>query len=75
MNCILCKGDLEKTTTTYMTDHNNCYSIIKNVPCTKCTQCGEVYLNGVTVRQMEGIIKRLRAALTELAVVDYTQTA
>lgn len=75
MNCFLCKGDLEKSTTTYMTDYNNCYIIIKNVPCRKCTQCGEVYLNGVTVQKIEEIIKRLKAALTEIAVVDFTQAA
>ena len=75
MNCFLCKGDLEKSTTTYMTDYNNCYIIIKNVPCTKCTQCGKVYLNGVTVQKIESIVEGLRAALTEIAVVDFTQAA
>ena len=53
MTCFLCKGDLEKTTTTYMTEYHNCYIIIKNVPCTKCTQCGEEYLNGTTLQKIE----------------------
>lgn len=75
MNCFLCKGDLENSTTTYMTDYNNCYIIIKNVPCTKCAQCGEVYLNGITVQKIEEIIKKLKAVLTEIAVVDFTQAA
>lgn len=75
MSCLLCKGDLEKSTTTYMTDYSNCNIIIKNVPCTKCTQCGEVYLNGVTFQKIEVIIQKLRAALTEIAVVDFTLAA
>ena len=50
MTCFLCKGDVEKSTTTYMTEYNSCYIIIKNVPCTKCTQCGEEFLNGVTLQ-------------------------
>lgn len=75
MTCFMCKGDLEKSTTTYMTDYNGCYIIIKNVPCTKCTQCGEVYLNGVTVQKIESITLKLKAVLTEIAIVDYTQAA
>ena len=43
MTCFMCKGMLEKSTTTYMTECNGCYIIIKNVPCKKCTQCGEEY--------------------------------
>ncbi len=31
--CFTCKGDIEKTTTTYMTEYDGCYIIIKNVPC------------------------------------------
>ena len=31
MTCFLCKGDVEKSTTTYMTEYNSCYIIIKNV--------------------------------------------
>ena len=41
MNCFSCKGSLQESTTTYMTEYNGCYIIIKNVPCRKCTQCGE----------------------------------
>ena len=75
MTCFLCKGDLEKTTTTYMTEYHNCYIIIKNVPCTKCTQCGEEYLNGTTLQKIEGILKKLKTTLTEFAVVDYNNAA
>ena len=75
MTCFLCKGDLEKTTTTYMTEYHNCYIITKNVPCTKCTQCGEEYLNGTTLQKIEGILKKLKTMLTEFAVVDYNNAA
>ena len=68
-------SDLKESTTTYMTDFNGSYIIIKNVPCTQCTQCGEVYLNGATLMKIEKILERLKSALTEIAVVDYTQLA
>ncbi len=38
MTCFYCKGDVETSTTTYMTDYQGCYIIIKNVPCEKCSQ-------------------------------------
>ena len=41
MTCFYCKGNIESSTTTYMTDYQGCYIIIKNVPCEKCSQCGE----------------------------------
>lgn len=75
MTCFLCKGNLEESTTTYMTDYNGCYIIIKNVPCTKCTQCGEVYLNGVIVQKIESIMEKLKSVLTEIAVIDFTHAA
>lgn len=31
MNCFLCRGNVEKSTITYMTEYNNRYIIIKNV--------------------------------------------
>ena len=55
--------------------HNGCYMIIKNVPCTKCTQCGEEYLNGATLQNIEHILETLKNMLTEIAVVDYRKAA
>ena len=75
MTCFVCKGHVEKTLTTYMTEHNGCYIIIKNVPCKKCTQCGEEFLNGLTLQKIETILGKLKALLTEFVVVDYNNAA
>lgn len=75
MTCFYCKGDTDFSTTTYMTDYKGCYIIIKNVPCQKCSQCGEEYLSGDTLEKIEEIIHKLKGLLTEIAVVDYTQAA
>ncbi len=66
---------MEQATTTYMTEYNNCYIIIKNVPCKKCTQCGEEFINGVTLENIEKILEKLKDALTEIAVIDYNTAA
>mgnify|MGYP000005071311 CR=1 FL=1 len=75
MVCFTCKGDVKKSTTTYMTEINSCYIIIKNVPCTKCSQCGEEYLNGCTMQKIETIIAKMKNMLTELAIIDFTKAA
>ncbi len=75
MTCFTCKGNVVKTTTSYMTEYNGCFIIIKNVPCSKCTQCGEEYLNGATLQKIESILEKLKSVLTEIAVVDYTKAA
>lgn len=75
MICFSCKGNVEKSITTYMTEYNGCYIIIKNVPCTKCSQCGEEFLNGVTLKKIEIILDKLKSILTEIAVVDFNTAA
>lgn len=69
--CFYCKGDLIESTTTYMEDLGNCIVIIKNVPCNKCSQCGEVSYNGTVMKQIENIISKLQNSLTEIAVVNF----
>ncbi len=75
MICFMCKGDIQKSITSYMTEYNGRYIIIKNVPCSKCMQCGEEYLNGTTLEKIEGILEKLKSVLTEIAVVDYNNAA
>ncbi|MCD8124408.1 MAG: type II toxin-antitoxin system MqsA family antitoxin [Lachnospiraceae bacterium] len=75
MTCFYCKGNVEESTTTYMTDCKNCYIIIKNVPCEKCTQCGEEYISGDVLEKIENIIRQLKGMLTEIAVIDFRQAA
>ena len=75
MTCFYCKVNVQPATTTYMTDYNGCYIIIKNVPCEKCTQCGEEYLTGETLQNIENIIKQINGMLAEIAVADYQKTA
>ncbi len=76
MRCTCCKtGNMEESRTTYFAQLENCYVIIENVPCKKCTQCGEEYLNGVTLKKIERIISQVKKLLTEVAIIDYTKAA
>lgn len=57
MTCFYCKGNIESSTTTYMTDYQGCYIIIKNVPCEKCSQWEEYLNGGETLERMKKLFK------------------
>jgi len=72
MKCFYCKGDMAEGVTTHVADLGSCVIIIRNVPCLKCTQCGETSYIGTVVKQIEGIIDLMQTSLTEIAVVNYS---
>ena len=69
--CFFCKGNMTESTSNYMLDLDGHFIIIKNVPCHKCTQCGEVSYSGTTVARIEAIVEKLKDALAEVAIVDF----
>lgn len=71
MKCFFCKGDMLEGTTTHVADLGKCIIIIRNVPCLKCTQCGETSYIGTVVKQIEEIIDLMQTSLTEVAIVNY----
>lgn len=75
MTCFFCKGEMHPSTTTYMEDLGSCIVIIKNVPCNKCSQCGEVSYSGTTIKRIEEIVAQLKGSLTEIAVINYANVA
>lgn len=72
MTCFFCKGNMIESTTTCVAELGNCIVVIKNVPCLKCDQCGEVFVNGEVAARLEQIVAGFEKALTEIAVVNYT---
>lgn len=72
MNCFFCKGDMQESTTTYFEQLENSIIIIKNVPCFKCSQCGEIAYTAAVSERIEEITAQLEKALTEIAVVNYS---
>lgn len=71
MNCFLCKGTLKEQTTNFMTDVDNCFIIVKNVPSLVCPQCGEVSYTDEVAAKLERIVKAVRQAVSEVAIVNY----
>lgn len=75
MKCFYCKADMEKSTTTYVCELKNCIVIIKNVPCMKCTQCGETAFSGDIAKRIDEILDNFQKIMTEVAIVDFSISA
>ena len=72
MTCIFCKGNMTSDTTTDFTDLKTCIVVVRNVPCHKCVQCGEVAYDFNVGEQVEQIIDELRGSLMEVAIINYS---
>ena len=76
MKCLSCKsGNMEESTTTYTAGVKNCILIIKNVPCMKCEQCGEVLYNADILEKIDDIIAMAEKMASEVSIIDYSKVA
>jgi len=75
MRCPFCKGNMVDDITTDFTDLKTSMIIIKNVPCQKCSQCGEVAYDLEVGERLEMIVDSLKDSLMEVAIVKYSDTA
>ena len=75
MRCPLCKGTMVDEIATDFTDLKTCMIIVENVPCQKCSQCGEVAYALEVGERLEAIIDGLKDSLMEVAIVKYSDRA
>jgi len=61
--------------TTDVTDLKSSVIIIRNVPCHKCSQCGEVSFTLDVSERLEEIVDALRESVAEVAIIQYSDTA
>lgn len=66
---------MEESTTTYTAVLKNCILIIKNVPCMKCEQCGEVLYNADILEKIDDIIAMTEKMASEVSIIDYSKVA
>lgn len=74
MKCFFCKGELTDGTTTHVVTLDKCIVIVKNVPCTRCAQCGEAYFDDEVAQQLERIVEAVKnSIMSEVAIIEYSQ--
>ena len=71
--CTFCGGKTELSVTEYIEKQGNYIVIIKNVPCKKCSQCGEEYFSTEVIEALEKILDTIEYISSELTVtvIDY----
>ncbi|MCI8829832.1 MAG: type II toxin-antitoxin system MqsA family antitoxin [Lachnospiraceae bacterium] len=71
-----CKyGEMKEAVTTYFTHFNNCYVIIENVPCLKCGQCGEEFINTSVAEKIDDILDSIEKIASRIFILDYAKAA
>ena len=76
MNCLICKsGNMIEEKTTYFAQLENCYVIIENVPCYKCTQCGETVFSASVMEKIDDILDKVQNIASKIFIMDYAKAA
>ena len=76
MRCMICRSNsVEESKNTYFAQLDNCYVIIENVPCIKCTQCGEVMYSASTLEKIDRILDTVQSYASKLLIMDYAKAA
>ncbi len=73
MSCFFCKGTLSESVTAHMIELPHCVLVVKNVPCRRCSQCGEVVLDSDVIEELDILASKFEGSTTEIAVVNYMQ--
>ena len=76
MKCLSCKmEEMQEATNPYFVKLSNCYVIIENVPCYKCSQCGEVSYKASVLEKIDEILEKLEHIASKIFILDYNQAA
>lgn len=66
-----CKGEMGNGFTNHIVNYTECIIIIKNVPCEKCEQCGEVVYSDEVVTRLEKIVNQVKSIVSVVAIFEY----
>lgn len=76
MRCLACKNEtMIDSTTTYFSHLPNCYLIIENVPCKKCSQCGEEVFSMSVMARIDEIIASVQKLASKVCIMEYKAAA
>lgn len=74
MNCFTYgSSHMIETTTIYVEKLKNGILIIKNVPCKKCSQCGEELFSMTIIKEIENLSKQAEKIISEVMIIDYNK--
>ena len=70
MNCFTCGSNhMIEATTIYVEKLENGILIAKNVPCKKCSQCGEEFFSMAIMKEIERLSKQAGKIISEVMII------
>lgn len=68
--CPMCGGSVTEGTTTFSVDSDDHLVVVRHVPATCCSLCGESWLDDGIAEEMENIVRDARVRRSQLEVID-----
>ncbi|MCR5236309.1 MAG: type II toxin-antitoxin system MqsA family antitoxin [Lachnospiraceae bacterium] len=76
MRCQVCnEGNLVEGKKSYFIELENCYVIIKKVPCYICDHCGEAVFSQEVLDRIDLILKKIDNMSRKILITDYANAA
>lgn len=76
MRCLLCRADsMDESRNAYFAQMKNRYIIIENVPCCKCSQCGEAVYSASVMERIDEILDGMQGIAGKVILLDYGKNA
>lgn len=68
MRCLLCHGEMEKSTVSYTIDRKGYHLFVKEIPAYVCSRCGEKYFDEKEVEAIQNMIKALEEKMQDILI-------
>ncbi|MCR4322375.1 MAG: YgiT-type zinc finger protein [Candidatus Brocadiaceae bacterium] len=69
MRCLLCNGEMEKTSVAYTIHRKGYHLFIEKIPAYVCSQCGEKYFEEMEMNAIQEMIKAFEEKLEKVLMV------
>ena len=73
--CPLCGGHKKEGTTTFTVDMEDTLVVVRNVPATVCSLCGNEWLSDEVASNIEHIVEEAKRNHRQLEVTQYRKAA
>ena len=75
MKCMKCGKAAYKSTTSEAIELGFGLLVIRNIPCSKCEECDEIFYTGDVVQKLEEIVDETKKLMQEIRVINYEDAA
>jgi YgiT-type zinc finger domain-containing protein len=74
MKCGICKAEMEEKKVTHTEDVDQAVIVIRHVPASVCSECGNIWYNGIVVVELEKLVDAfISQAGQEVAIINFAR--